>query len=61
MQTEFFYDQNDVEANDLILQTAAQGIAYSEVLEECAKLMQELSRQMLERADDIYGGKDAEQ
>ncbi len=61
LQTEFFYDQNDVEANDLILQTAAQGIAYSEVLEECAKLMQELSRQMLERADDIYGGKDAEQ
>lgn len=61
LQTEFFYEQDDVEADDMILQTAGHGIAYSEVLEECAILMQELSRQMLERANDIYGGNDAEQ
>lgn len=61
LQTEFFYDQDDVETEDIILETAVHGIAYSEVLEDCAKLMQELSRQMLERAKGIYGGNDAEQ
>lgn len=61
LQTEFFYEQDDVEAKDLILQTAGQGIAYSEVLQDCAILMQELSCQMLERAKNIYGGNHAEQ
>ena len=51
--TEFYYEKEDMETEDEVLQAAVQGITYSEVLEECAKLMQELSCKMVERADAL--------
>lgn len=53
LQTEFYYEKEDMETEDEVLQAAVQGITYSEVLEECAKLMQELSCKMVERADAL--------
>lgn len=54
LQTEFYYGKDDMDVEDEILQTASHGITYSEVLGECAKLMQELSLKMIERAGNIY-------
>lgn len=54
LQTEFFYGKEDTETDNEILQTAEHGITYSEVLEDCTKLMQDLSHKMLERADKLH-------
>lgn len=53
LHTEFYYEKEDMETEDEVLQAAVQGITYSEVLEECAKLMQDLSKRMVERADNL--------
>ncbi len=53
LQTEFFYEKEEMDGENEILQTANQGIVYSEVLIDCVKLMQDLSYQMLERAERL--------
>ncbi len=50
LQTEFYYDKQDTGEDDEVLQTSKHGIVYCDILSECAKLMQDLSYQMLERA-----------
>lgn len=56
LQTEFYYGQEDTEEKNEILRTTKHGITYSEVLEDCAKLMQELAQQMVERTEILYSG-----
>lgn len=53
LQTEFYYEKEDTETENEILQTAAHGITYSEIFEDCTKLMQDLSKKMLARADRL--------
>lgn len=54
LQTEFYYGKEDTETENEIIQTAVHGITYSEVLEECARLLQNLSHKMVERADMLH-------
>ena len=58
LQTEFFYGKEDMEIEDEIQQTANHGVMYSEILLDCAKLMHDLSQEMLKRAERIRIGED---
>lgn len=53
LQTEFYYEQDGQDIESEILEIARHGITYSEVLEDCAKLMQKLSDQMMERVNHL--------